>query len=207
MDVKVFVELFLAGIGLGFGPCFLFCAPFISSYIFAKGLNHKEGLVFTVIFSLGRVVAYSILGLVAVALVNTAGIQKNIFKQIAGAIILLILPIYDFGKNNKFCGFFQRSFGKNTKTNSFLLGFFIGLTPCIPLVGILTYIVCKSVNIFYGFLNGFVFGVGTFFSPLIFVGLFSGLFADYFSKPQKIFLIFKVIANIFLIYFAVKLLL
>jgi len=207
MALKVFVELFIAGLTLGFGPCFLFCGPIIFSYIFAKGLNHKRGLLFTVIFSLGRIIAYSILGLIAVAFVSTLGIQKNIFKQIAGVIILLMLPIYDLAKDNKLCNFFQRSFGKNIKTNSFLLGVFIGLTPCAPLVGILTYIACKSENIFYGFFNGFVFGLGTLFSPLIFVGLFSGLFTSYISKTGKFFLIFKIIANIALVYFGVKLLL
>jgi sulfite exporter TauE/SafE len=205
MNLTVWLELFLAGLTLGFGPCFLFCGPIISSYIFAKGLNYKKGLLFVIIFSLGRIIAYSILGLIAVAFVSTLGIQKNIFKQISGVIILLMLPIYDLAKGNKLCNFFQRYFGKNTKTNSFLLGVFIGLTPCAPLIGILTYIACKSDNVFYGFFNGFVFGSGTFFSPLIFLGLFSGFFSSYISKTGRFFLIFKIIANVVLIYFGLKL--
>lgn len=208
IDIKIFAELFLAGMSLGFGPCFLFCAPVVSSYIFAKGFNHKEGLKFTVIFSAGRIIAYSILGLAAVAFVDTLGIQKNIFKQVAGLLILLILPIYDLGKDNlNFCGFIHKYFNRKTGINTFLLGLLIGLTPCAPLVGILTYIACKSENIFYGFFNGLVFGIGTFFSPLIFVGIFSGLFAGYFSRSRKTLLIFKIIANIFLVYFGLKLLL
>lgn len=207
IDIKVFVELFIAGITLGFGPCFLFCGPVISSYIFAKGLNHKKGLLFVIIFSLGRIIAYSILGLIAVAFVTTLGIQKNIFKQIAGLIILLMLPIYGlFGENVKFCRFLNTYFNKNMQAcGTFLLGVFIGLTPCAPLIGILTYIACKSENAFHGFFNGFVFGLGTFFSPLIFVGFFGGIFTSYISKTGRFFLIFKIVANVTLVYFGLKL--
>ena len=206
MDFGVFIELFLAGTTLGFGPCLLFCVPIVSSYIFAKGFNRKEGFLFVVIFSVGKIIAYSVLGLAAVAFVNTLGIQKPIFKQIAGLIILLTLPVYDFGKDRfKFCNFFHKYLNKTTKANALALGFFIGLMPCAPLVGILTYIVCKSENIFCGFFNGFVFGLGTLFSPLIFLGVFSGLFVDYLSKSRKLFFIFKVVTNIILIYFGIKL--
>ncbi|MEW6556483.1 MAG: sulfite exporter TauE/SafE family protein [Elusimicrobiota bacterium] len=208
MNLTVWVELFLAGLGFGFGPCFLFCAPVISSYIFAKGLNHKEGLKWVIVFSIGRIAAYSILGLVAVAFVNTVGIQKNIFKQTAGILIILLLPLYEFGKENiKFCSFIHRYFNNKTQTGSLLLGLFIGLTPCIPLIGILTYIACKSANIFYGFLNGLVFGLGTLFSPLILLGIFSGLLANLALKLGKLYLVFKLIANIILVYFGIKLIL
>ncbi|MFH1540566.1 MAG: sulfite exporter TauE/SafE family protein [Elusimicrobiota bacterium] len=206
VDTKNFVELFIAGITLGFGPCFLFCAPLTSSYIFAKEFNCKKGLLFTIIFSLGRITAYSILAVVAVAFINTLEIQKNIFKQVAGFIILLTLPAYSLFKNNvKFCNLFCNYFGKNTQNyGTFLLGVFIGLTPCAPLAGVLTYIVCKSENIFDGFFNGLIFGIGTLFSPLILVGLLGGIFNLYISKTKKISWIFKIIANCVIIYFGLK---
>jgi len=207
MNISVFIELFLAGITLGLGPCFLFCAPIVSTFIFAKGFDHKEGLKFTLVFSIGRIIAYSILGLVAVAFFNTLGIQKNLFKHIAGVVILLILPIYDLGKDkNPFCNFLHRYINKKTGINTFFIGLLIGLSPCAPLVGILTYIACKSINVYNGFLNGFVFGLGTLFSPLILLGAFSGILAKFFSKSRRASLVFKIIANLFLIYFAVKLL-
>jgi sulfite exporter TauE/SafE len=208
IDIKVVIELFVAGIGLGFGPCFLFCAPIISSYIFAHGFNHKEGFKITITFSLGRIVAYSILGLVTVVFLNTLGIQKYIFKQIAGILILLILPIYNFWEGDiKFCNILNKFFVNKTKMNTFLLGLLIGLSPCAPLVGILTYIACKSEYVFLGIFYGFIFGIGTFFSPLIFSGFLAGLFSGYLSKMHGIFLFFKILGNIFLIYFGIKLIL
>ncbi|MDD5686704.1 MAG: sulfite exporter TauE/SafE family protein [Elusimicrobia bacterium] len=208
IDKTVIFELFVAGIGLGFGPCFLFCAPIISSYIFANGFNQKEGLRVTVIFSLGRIIAYSILGLVSVYFINTLGIQGNIFKRVAGILILLILPVYNLGKDNfKFCNILSRISDSKTNISVFAVGLLVGLSPCAPLIGILTYIVCKSKNIFYGSFYGFVFGIGTFFSPLIFLGLFAGLLNKVLVKSQKISLIFKIIANVILVYLGIKLLL
>jgi len=207
IDINVVLELFVAGIGLGFGSCFLFCAPLISSYILAKGFNHKEGLKFTVIFSAGRILAYSILGLVAVAFINTIGIQKSVFKQVGGILILLMLPVYGFfGEKIKFCNFIYKHIGQKTNINTFVLGFLIGLSPCAPLIGILTYIACKSGNMVCGFFYGLTFGIGTFFSPLVLLGLFAGLFMDFFSKSRNTVLFLKIIANIILVYFGIKLL-
>ncbi|OGS45998.1 MAG: hypothetical protein A2539_06705 [Elusimicrobia bacterium RIFOXYD2_FULL_34_15] len=208
IDYKVIIELFLTGIALGFGPCFLFCAPIISSYIFANGANQKEGLKITFVFSFGRIIAYSLLGFSAVALINTLDIQKDVFKRAAGILILLILPVYNFGKDKiKFCNFLSKFSEKRNSFNAFFIGLLIGLSPCAPLVGILSYIVVKSENIIFGLFYGFVFGVGTFISPLIFCGLLVGFFSNYCSKSKEMFILFKIIGNALLIYFAVKLIL
>ncbi|HAM39007.1 MAG: hypothetical protein A2474_02845 [Elusimicrobia bacterium RIFOXYC2_FULL_34_12] len=208
INFSVVTELFITGIVLGVGPCFLFCAPLISSYIFANGADQKEGLKITISFSLGRILAYSLLGFASVALINTFDIQKDVFKRAAGILLLLILPIYNIGKDKiKVCNFLCKFSEKRLNFNSFFIGLLIGLSPCAPLLAILSYIVVKSESIYFGLFYGFMFGVGTFISPLIFCGLLLGFISNYCSKSKEMFLIFKIIGNVLLIIFALKLIL
>lgn len=211
MNIAVLVELFLAGLGLGFGPCFLFCLPIVFPYIIARKYSTvKEGLGLALLFSLGRVVAYAILAVVAISLINAATIQKVIFKQIAGGIIILVglTHIVILKKESfKFCNFLHKYFVEKSILNMFMLGLLIGLSPCMPLIGILTYIVVKSNTVFSGFVYGIAVGIGTAVSPVIIAGIFAGKISNIISKSDAIFSFVRLLSGLILIYFGLKLIL
>ncbi|MFH0947703.1 MAG: sulfite exporter TauE/SafE family protein [Elusimicrobiota bacterium] len=206
MSFEVLLEVFLAGITVGFGPCFLFCAPVIFPYILANGTTAKEGFRTTVIFSLGRIIAYGILGFVAVYLIDTLNIQNVYFKKIAGFFIVLIGITYIFSKaEHKICGLSNKFLIEKLRFNMLILGLLVGMSPCVPLIGILTYILVKSTTVFTGLLYGVSFGLGTFFSPLLVVGFIAGGLSKIISRQQKMFLLMKILSGIILAYFGLKL--
>lgn len=207
IDIKVFLELFIAGLTLGFGPCFLFCAPILFPYILAEGTTAKEGFRSTVVFLLGRLIAYGILGFVAVYLLNTLNIQNVYFKKITGFFIILIGIAYIFGRaEHKICGFLNKFLIGKLRFNMLILGLLVGLSPCAPLVGILTYILVKSATPFAGLLCGVSFGLGTFFSPLLVGGFIAGGLSELISRHRRLFLFMKILSGSILIYFGLKLL-
>jgi cytochrome c biogenesis protein CcdA len=207
LNFKLIWELFAAGFVFGIGPCFLFCAPLILPYIISKGLDKKGGFKATVFFSIGRIAAYSVLGFASVALLDTLTIRKNIFKQSLGALIIIIV-LFDLLKGPvKFCGLLGKKYFEKTNLNSFAAGVLIGLSPCAPFLGVLTYIVAKSDSPLLGLVNGFSFGLGTFFSPLVLLGFFAGMIAPAFENSKKLFMITRIAADLIVIYFGVKLVL
>lgn len=206
MDIHIFVELFLAGLGLGFGPCFLFCAPIVFPYILAKGTTAKEGFRTIVVFSLGRIIAYSILGFAAVYLLNTLNIQNVYFKKIAGLFIILVGIAYIFGRaEHKICGLLNKFLIEKLRFNMLILGLLVGLSPCAPLVGILTYILVKAATPFTGLLYSVSFGLGTFFSPMLVAGFIAGGLSEIISRHRRLFLFMKILSGIILVYFGLKL--
>ncbi|MBN1383744.1 MAG: sulfite exporter TauE/SafE family protein [Elusimicrobia bacterium] len=208
VSFQVLLEVFLAGIGLGLGPCFLFCLPIIVPYILGKSSTVREGLRLTVIFSLGRIFSYSILGFTAVYLINTANIQILLFKKIAGIFIILTGITYLFSRREyKICGILNGWFVKKSQYNIFIIGILIGLSPCAPLIGVLTYILCKSSIPIVGFGYGLSFGIGTSLSPILIAGLAAGGLSGIISKRRNLLFLTKIITGIALVYFGVKLIL
>lgn len=206
MSFEVLSEVFLAGIGLGFGPCFLFCLPIIFSFILGRDSTAKEGLKITVIFSLGRILAYGILGFIAVYMINTAHIQVKFFKQIAGVFIIFVGITYIIGRfEHKICGVLNKWFAEKSQHNMFIIGILVGLSPCAPLVGVLTYILCKSATPISGFGYGLSFGIGTSLSPILIAGLVAGGLSGVISKYQKLFFLIKILTGGILIYLGLKL--
>ena len=206
IDIKVFVELLIAGLTLGFGPCFLFCGPILFPYILAKGTTAKEGFRTTVVFSLGRLIAYGILGFSAVYLLNTLNIQNVYFKKITGLFIILIGIAYIFSPaEHKICGLLNKFLIEKLRFNMLILGLLVGLSPCAPLVGILTYILVKSTTPFMGLLYSVSFGLGTFFSPLLVAGFVAGGLSELISRHSKMFSLTKILSGMILVYFGLKL--
>lgn len=206
INLKIISELFTAGFVFGIGPCFLFCAPLILPYIVAKGLDKKEGLNAAIFFSMGRIAAYSALGFAAVAFMDTLYIRKNIFRQSLGVLIMIIVFLDLMKGPVKVCGILGRKYFDKANLNSFVAGTLIGLTPCAPFLGILTYIVAKSDSPLIGLVNGFSFGIGSFFSPLVLLGFFAGLLPVALINSKRLFAVTKILADIILVYFGVKLL-
>ncbi len=212
MEWKEIIKFFIAGITLGSGPCLLICLPILLPYISAKGTDWKTGLRLTLIFSFSRLLAYSLLGLLAVLvyrMVNTMlGAQSGYLKLISGIFIFSIGITYLLGKDLHIsCRFIHRYLVGKSNLSMFILGLLIGFSPCAPLMAILTYIASMAKNGFYGLVSGFSFGLGTFISPLLPAGIGAGLFSQYVKKSPKAFLVIRVISALILIYFGIRLIL
>ena len=140
--------LLVSGLLLGSGPCLGFCAPVLVSYTLAHKNSLKQSLVSYLVFSLAKLLSYGLLGLICAL---SAGILHNpLFSRSTGLIKLLmgifiiLIGIATMVKPphaaSKFCGWLH----KGNIRNVGMLGLLIGLSPCLPLLGILNYIVIIS---------------------------------------------------------------
>ncbi|MCX5681055.1 MAG: sulfite exporter TauE/SafE family protein [Candidatus Omnitrophica bacterium] len=169
--------LFVSGLVLGSGPCLGFCGPFLLAYTAAYKASIRQSFFSYLIFSGGRLVSYAAWGLVcvlAVAFFQSPGLAKYtrvIYCVLGGFIIFLGLAIL-LGKNN----FFKKAcevIHQGNVRNVGVAGFLAGLSPCLPLIGILNYVALIAKSPSEAMLFLLVFGLGTVISSaaiLIFFG-------------------------------------
>jgi cytochrome c biogenesis protein CcdA len=176
-------------------------------YIFRKGVDRIKGTRLAIYFSLGRITAYVILGTVAVALLNTLGLQREMFKQIAGVFIIITVAVDILKPRAGLCHVIKDKLFGRYDLNMYIFGLLIGLSPCAPLLGLLTFIAAKSEHVWHGAMYGLAFGLGSLFSPLLFIGFFAGWFSSVMSRTGHAFLILKIAADLVLVYLGLRLLL
>lgn len=162
--VRIATSLFLSGLILGVGPCLASCGVLLSSYIAARSRNYKQAFLDWLLFSAGRIFAYCALGVFAASI---GVFLKKYISLLAGLFIVLIGLMVFFGVS-------PRVKLMKRINSAFTLGLTLGLIPCLPLVGIFSAIGMMSRNIAEGVLFSFIFGLGTLFSPLIFLALGAG---------------------------------
>ena len=179
---KIAFSIFISGIILGAGPCLATCGPILISYIAATKNSPLGALKSWFIFSISRVFIYTALG--ALAGIIGSRLYQSFYWESAGFIlwfasgifICLLGVLTMFGKNtaSKICQNLQGFFIKKDTKSIVGLGVLIGLFPCAPLIGILSYISMVSVRFYQGVILAFLFGLGTVISPLFFLGLGAG---------------------------------
>jgi sulfite exporter TauE/SafE len=202
------------GITLGWGPCLSFCSPILLPYIAATQTSWLKGLRAAIIFSLSRILAYMVLALIVVSIGRV--IINKFYGHTIGISIYLLIGIFIsllglvlfFGKkfeSLQLCKILNiHTSGRGLKS-LIILGILIGLAPCIPLFGALSYIAFVSKNLLEGIFLGFCFGIGTLLSPLVIFGLLAGGLPKTLFKNHKIFTIFNRICGLFLFYLGLKL--
>ncbi|MCK4427532.1 MAG: sulfite exporter TauE/SafE family protein, partial [candidate division Zixibacteria bacterium] len=84
------------------------------------------------------------------------------------------------------------------------LGFLIGISPCVPLVAVLTYIACVADNIGLGILYALSFGVGAAVAPII-LGALVGILPEKLFKSAKLLRVFQIVCGAVLILFGLQL--
>ena len=223
------IKIFIAGITLGNGPCLFICLPIVLPYILAsskpRGQNQQKepeqkkgyisALKLTLLFSISRLISYSILGFLSVLFFrfvsNLAGGQNFYLKTILGILIILAGVIYllDIKKNfilqSSACSYLHKKILEKQNLNIFLFGFLIGFSPCGPLSAILAYIAAMAKNSISGLIAGFSFGLGTLITPLVPLGVFTGFVADKLKKYSGAFTVLRILSAIILIYFGINL--
>ena len=191
--------LFISGLILGSGPCLSLCAPILVSYTALTKKSFKGSFSSYLIFSLNKLIGYCILGIlcglgVKIIASPLGAKYLDLIYLIIGCFIVLIgiTAIFNRGNNfNPICNWLH----KGNIRNVGVLGLLIGLAPCLPLLGILNYIVLISDSYLQTIGFCVVFGLGTIISPLFLMVMLSGKLAGAFSKNNKLKIIIRILCG------------
>lgn len=197
----------MQGFVIGAGPCMLICAPILLPYIAGTQKTWQEGLKATLVFGLTRLLVYTfmggVVGYIGYYLFRLFHTQfwGRFLWSFAGifVIILGILIVVGRELQNPICRFLQKQALGNSTKSMIMLGLIIGLSPCLPLIAILTEIMFISDRFYQGFLYGFAFGFGTVISPLLLLGALTPLIPSKFIRTQRTAQIFNFACGVLLI--------
>jgi sulfite exporter TauE/SafE len=200
--------LFVSGLILGSGPCLAFCAPILTGFVAIYKPSLKKALISYLSFSSAKLVSYIIIGAACGAF---SGLLKSSFFMsylniinIALGVFVLLIGILTFVSKEPLsskCCFFL---AKGDLTNASILGLLAGFSPCLPLLGILNYIIIISRSPWDGLFYAFIFGLGTSISPVILLVGLSGKLAGNFSNCNKIKILIKIVSSLLLIYLGAR---
>jgi sulfite exporter TauE/SafE len=180
----IFLLYLSSGFTIGFGHCIGMCGPIVVS--FTLNLKERSILVPQLLYHLGRIITYAILGgIVAVAgsltmvAANIESIQKGVMI-FSGALIMLMglamagwIPLGKiFGDHSTAGGIISKGFAKLLKIKSTMvylpLGLLLGLLPCGPVYTALLGAARTGMEgntIYHGLFTGMglmaAFGLGT----------------------------------------------
>jgi len=140
------LSILMSGLLLGFGvgtSCMAFCTPVLVPHIVADHRGGKRGLFTSMVFSLGRLVAYLTYALALGVAGETlsAGIQSSASPMLIsmGALLIVYGVSISYGHHiwpsvtSRICGHFR------SHNSTFVLGLLMGLTPCLPLTMAMAY--------------------------------------------------------------------
>jgi len=203
--------LFITGLILGSGPCLSLCAPILIGYTAAHKATLKESIFSYLVFSISKLISYIILGVLCAAGVKILNspffIEYLDFTYFGlGAFIILIgisTIFYKVKSTTKICEWLHRGNVRNMG----ILGILIGFTPCLPLWGILNYVVIISHTAFDAVIYSFVFGLGTTLSPLLLLVMLSAKAANKLSQNSKFKLAIRIICGTTLLFLGGKIIL
>jgi len=163
-----YTGLFMLGLTYGLTVCSWSCLPYIGPYVMGTQGGFAGGIRSAILFSLGKLVSYALLGALAGYLGSViSGYSRESFQKISGLVILWLGGTLFFREKNK-CG--KNSHGalpqRHANFQLILLGVTAGAVPCLPMSGLLLY-ASSSHSIVDGCFMTVVFGLGTTVSPLI----------------------------------------
>ncbi len=210
MDISLW-SAFVGGIVVFFSPCILPIVPFYLSYMAGVGMNQITGdgelapgarmrlIAAAVMFSLGMMTVFTILGAGAFAVSTLFKQNMDWFSYVAAGIVL-IMGLHFLGVFR--IGFLDRQFQMNagdTANMTVLSSYFVGLafmagwTPCVG--GVLTGVFMMASTdetAWQGLLMVVVFGAGVVL-PFIIAALFTapfmkfaGRFRQHLGKMEKV---------------------
>ena len=185
LSTEILYLLYIStGFTVGFGHCIGMCGPLVVS--FSLNLKEKSILVPQLLYHLGRITTYTLLGgIVAVVgsltivATNIESFQKSVMIFTGVLIILMGLAMAGwlrlgnvFGDHSNAGGWISKSFGKLLKVKSTLiylpLGLLLGLLPCGPVYTALLGAArtgMETPTIYHGVFAGMglmaAFGIGT----------------------------------------------
>ena len=205
------LKLLVGGFTMGWGPCLAYTAPVLLPYIGGTKRSWQSGLKTALSFSLGRLLALAILGGLATFAFNFINRffppHKSGYLYLIVAFFMIALGIFivfergfrkPVGKGLK-----ERRLDKGTESMLFL-GFLLGISPCVPLVAVLTYIGCVAENVASGILYALSFGIGAAVAPIV-LGSLTGIIPEKLVRSAKLLRTFQIVCGSVLILFGFQL--
>ncbi|MCK9594702.1 MAG: sulfite exporter TauE/SafE family protein [Candidatus Omnitrophica bacterium] len=206
--------IFLSGLFLGSGPCLANCGPLLAAYITGTNKNVRQSISAYLVFSLSRIAVYGILGLLFFYFGQLAAeeffsayrgyifIAAGIFISVTGFLVIL-----GKGPHNRLCDRLSGSLIHKGNKAIVLIGLVTGVSPCLPLLSVLSYIglVSKSwqSSLFYGFL----FGLGTTFSVLFILSVSCGLIPGFLKGRPGILSVINRVCGLILVLLGLQIIL
>jgi thiol:disulfide interchange protein DsbD len=172
-----YLGVFIAGLFYGMTICSFSCLPYIGTYIMGTQEGFKKGFNAVFVFSISRVVTYTLLGGLCgyIGSVFLKDINPERILLITGVVIALI-GIIVILKPLQTCSDHKikntPSF-KNPYLHLISMGVVISLIPCLPLTAVLLYS-STTHSVFTGGFIALMFSIGTFISPLYILGGIAG---------------------------------
>ena len=171
-------SLFLLGLSYGSTACMFSCMPFLSPLLVSNSQNVRQSIALVLPFSLGRVVAYTLIAMLAY---SSAGLIKAIlqdnelFRFILGGFTLImgVFLLYKIVKKQKnSCTATLCSHRPNANPFAlFGMGFLFSINPCVPLLTLVALSAHATSNV-HAIQMGIFFGFGAVLVPFFFYGFF-----------------------------------
>jgi len=206
--------LFLTGLALGASQCTLTCGPVLGLYVAGTSNGWRDGLKSTITFSLSRLLCYLLLGFIAgvssVFITDIlSGHDFSFYVWIlAGSFISLLGALIILGKEPhlKLCRLLNRHTVDDSTRSMALLGFIIGITPCAPLLGVLTYIALTAKGPLLGMFYSLCFGIGpAVITPIIVIGILAGVLPGAVFRTPRVYQLFRLLCGFLLLLYGVRL--
>jgi sulfite exporter TauE/SafE len=176
MEYAALLSIFIIGLSYGATACMFSCMPFLTPLLVGNTNTTKESLGIILPFSLGRIVSYTFLAVIAYlssSLVKQMLNNNSLFGLILGTstVGMGLFLLYKSFKPTLSCGQ-TTPIVKKLKLNKF--GFFtIGATmsinPCAPIMALLG-VASNSSNIYNTIGLGLFFGLGAVMFSILFYG-------------------------------------
>lgn len=185
-----YVYAFAVGLLYGLMFCTSSCLPYIASYIAGIGADFRKGVTITLIYNMGRVSAYALIGgligLFSSAfrfVVSESSISPfQHYSSYAFGIVTIVIGISILLKRRSAshdCNLESKEnlglkkFAGRFDVRAFSLGLSRGLALCPPLMLLLLYAIPFATP-FDNFVLAVLFGLGTAISPMLLLGGVTG---------------------------------
>ncbi len=205
------LKLLTGGFTMGWGPCLAYTAPLLLPYIGGTKASWRAGLRVGLMFSLGRLISLVILGALATVAFKTINRffppTRSGYLHLVTALLMVtlgVLILLDKGFRIPIGGAWRKRMLDRGDESMLFLGFLVGLSPCAPLVAVLTYIACTAGNLASGALYALSFGIGTAFSAIA-VSALTGLFPERIFRGRRPRRVFQIVCGAVLILFGAQL--
>lgn len=194
---------------MGLGPCLASCGPLLVSYTAGTQKNVSKSIWAYLIFSLGRIAVYAVLGVGIFffgQLINRLSEEYLRYIFILGGIFIGCIGILmAIGLDFKACRTIRTFFLTKDALTIFILGLVMGLLPCLPLLSALSYIGLISKSWYISLSYSLAFGLGTLLSPLFLISALSGLIPRINIGNEKFYKIISVICGFVIVFLGVQL--
>ncbi|MCM8784917.1 MAG: hypothetical protein NC827_02325 [Candidatus Omnitrophica bacterium] len=176
--MKLVFQFFLSGLILGFSFCGLHCCFLFFPIVVKETQKRTDIIKIGLYFAISKIFVYGVIGGFASLIGRYI---HNIFQSKTFsfflAVFLFIIGfsfLFPFKKNIKI--FFKTSV-------PVFLGIIEGITPCAPLLGLISYLSYLGKSFYFGFISGFLFGLGSIIFPVgIICSFFPYFFYNFFSN-------------------------